>query len=267
MTCSWPMTARPTSSSSTAADCGSRRPVTSRAWRRPEAAATAPGWGSCAATSTATAGPTWPSPTSSASSTTFYQNLGGGLFTDRTAAIGLDAPSRFRLGFGIAFLDADADGRLDLLTVNGHIADDRPEIPYAMPAQLMLGGTNGRLTDVSAGAGPPFQVLRLGRGLAVGDLDDDGRVRRDRRRPRRARRLFPQHGTRRPFDHGTPRGDGIESRRGRRTSHGGGGRRSPGRRPFRRRQLPIGERPADALRGGGGDPDREPRSRLAVGPG
>jgi enediyne biosynthesis protein E4 len=109
-------------------------------------------------------------------STTFYQNLGEGLFTDRTAAVGLAAPSRYRLGFGIAFLDADDDGRLDLLTVNGHIADERPEIPYAMPAQLMLGGANGRLADVSAAAGPPFQVPRLGRGLAVGDLDDDGRV-------------------------------------------------------------------------------------------
>jgi hypothetical protein len=109
-------------------------------------------------------------------STTFYQNLGGGLFTDRTAAIGLAAPSRYRLGFGIAFLDADDDGRLDLLTVNGHIVDERPEIPYAMPAQLMLGGADARLADVSAAAGPPFQVPRLGRGLAVGDLDDDGRV-------------------------------------------------------------------------------------------
>ena len=109
-------------------------------------------------------------------STTFYQNLGDGLFTDRTAAVGLSAPTRYRLGFGVAFLDADDDGRLDLLTVNGHIADERPEIPYAMPAQLMLGGANGRLTDVSAAAGPPFQVPRLGRGLAVGDLDDDGRV-------------------------------------------------------------------------------------------
>ncbi len=109
-------------------------------------------------------------------STTYYQNLGGGLFTDRTAAVGLAAPSRYRLGFGIAFLDADDDGRLDLLTVNGHIADERPEIPYAMPAQLMLGGAGGRLTDVSAAAGAPFQVPRLGRGLAVGDLDDDGRL-------------------------------------------------------------------------------------------
>ena len=62
-------------------------------------------------------------------STTFYQALGAGLFTDRTAAIGLDAPSRYRLGFGVAFLDADDDGRLDLLTANGHIADERPGDP------------------------------------------------------------------------------------------------------------------------------------------
>jgi hypothetical protein len=109
-------------------------------------------------------------------STTFYQDLGGGLFADRTEAVGLAAPSRYRLGFGIAFLDADADSRQDLLTVNGHISDERPEIPYAMPAQLMLGGADGRLTDVSPAAGAPFQVPRLGRGLAVGDLDDDGRL-------------------------------------------------------------------------------------------
>jgi tetratricopeptide (TPR) repeat protein len=109
-------------------------------------------------------------------SSTFYQNLGGGLYTDRTAAVGLAAPSRYRLGFGVAFLDADTDGRLDLFTANGHIADDRPEIPYEMPAQILLGGADGRLTDVSAGAGPPFQVPRLARGLAIGDLDDDGRV-------------------------------------------------------------------------------------------
>jgi tetratricopeptide (TPR) repeat protein len=109
-------------------------------------------------------------------STTFYQNLGAGLYTDRTSAIGLAAPSRYRLGFGVAFLDADADGRVDLLTVNGHISDERPGIPYAMPAQLMLNGPGARLTDVSAAAGPPFQVPRLGRGLAVGDLDDDGRL-------------------------------------------------------------------------------------------
>ena len=109
-------------------------------------------------------------------STTFYRNLGGGMFADRTAAVGLAAPSRFLLGFGIAFLDADNDGRLDLLTANGHVSDLRPRSAYAMRAQLLVGGPGGKLTDVSERSGPPFQVPHLGRGLAVGDLDNDGRI-------------------------------------------------------------------------------------------
>ena len=109
-------------------------------------------------------------------STTLFHNLGGGLFADHTAAVGLAAPSRYLLGFGIAFLDVNNDGRLDLMTANGHVNDYRPEVPYAMPVQLLLGGPGGRLTDVSARAGPPFLVPHIGRGLAVGDLDNDGRV-------------------------------------------------------------------------------------------
>ncbi len=109
-------------------------------------------------------------------STTLYQNLGNGQFADHTAAVGLAAPSRFLLGFGIAFLDANNDGRLDLTTANGHVNDLRPAIPSAMPAELLLGINNGRLEDVSDRAGPPWQVPRLGRGLALGDLDNDGRL-------------------------------------------------------------------------------------------
>ena len=109
-------------------------------------------------------------------STTFFRNLGGGAFGDHTAAIGLAAPSRYLLGFGVVFLDANDDGRLDLMTANGHVHDGRPQFPFAMPAQLLIGGAGGRLTDVSSEAGPPFQVLRMGRGLASGDLDNDGRV-------------------------------------------------------------------------------------------
>jgi hypothetical protein len=45
-----------------------------------------------------------------------------------------------------------------------------------MPVQVLLGGEGGRLTDVSRQAGAPFQALHLGRGLAAGDLDNDGRV-------------------------------------------------------------------------------------------
>ena len=90
--------------------------------------------------------------------------------------IGLAAPSRYFLGFGAAFLDANNDGRLDLLTANGHVSDTRPLFPFAMTPQLYLGGDNGRLADVSAQAGRPFQQLYVGRGLAVGDLDNDGRL-------------------------------------------------------------------------------------------
>ncbi|HZW32004.1 MAG TPA: FG-GAP-like repeat-containing protein [Isosphaeraceae bacterium] len=109
-------------------------------------------------------------------STTFFQNVGQGLFVDRTNASGLGAASRHLVGFGIAPLDFDNDGQLDLMTANGHINDLRPSFPYAMPAQLLAGLGGGRLIEVSDRAGPPWQVLRLGRGLAVGDLDNDGRV-------------------------------------------------------------------------------------------
>ena len=86
-------------------------------------------------------------------STTFFRNQGSGIFSDQTAAVGLAAPSRFLLGFGIALLDADNDGWLDLATANGHVNDDRPDYPYAMPALLMMGGKDGRLTDVTQSAG------------------------------------------------------------------------------------------------------------------
>jgi tetratricopeptide (TPR) repeat protein len=108
-------------------------------------------------------------------STTFFRNLGGGAFSDETAAIGLVAPSRFLLGFGIVATDVNNDGRLDLATANGHVNDERPKYPYAMPAQLLIGTPSGRLADVTEAAGPPWRVPRVGRGLAVGDLDNDGR--------------------------------------------------------------------------------------------
>jgi tetratricopeptide (TPR) repeat protein len=76
-------------------------------------------------------------------STTFYRNLGSGQFADQTAAIGLAAPSRYLLGFGAAFLDANNDGRLDLATANGHVNDLRPLVPFchagAAPAGRSVG--------------------------------------------------------------------------------------------------------------------------------
>ncbi len=108
-------------------------------------------------------------------STTFYRNLGQGLFGDHTAGIGLLAPSRPLLGFGIALADMNNDGRLDLLATNGHVYDARPKIPWTMPPQLLVRGPDGRLIDISDRAGEPFRQSHLGRGLAVGDIDNDGR--------------------------------------------------------------------------------------------
>ena len=109
-------------------------------------------------------------------STTFFRNLGRGYFVDQTAVIGLQAPSRPLLGFGLAFPDVNNDGWLDLLSTNGHVLDGRPRIPLMMPLHLLIGGPGGHLTDVSERAGDPFRPLHLGRGLAIGDLDNDGRL-------------------------------------------------------------------------------------------
>jgi len=109
-------------------------------------------------------------------STTFFRNLGGGNFTDATATVGLAVATRRLLGFGVALFDADNDSRLDLASANGHVNDLRPNYPYKMPAQLLVSGVDGRLTDYSDRAGSPWSVPRMGRGLAVGDLDNDGRL-------------------------------------------------------------------------------------------
>jgi hypothetical protein len=107
-----------------------------------------------------------------------YKNLDGTRFEDVTAASGLAAPTFEPMGWGTAFLDADLDGRLDLFFANGHIFADIGDFPalketFRQKNQLLLSqGTSFR--DVSASAGAGLQVQKVGRGLAVGDLDDDG---------------------------------------------------------------------------------------------
>ena len=82
------------------------------------------------------------------------------------------------MGWGAAFLDADLDGKLDLFFANGHIFPDIDQFPqlgetYRQKNQLLLNlGT--RFRDVSERAGAGLQIAAVGRGLAVGDLDNDG---------------------------------------------------------------------------------------------
>jgi enediyne biosynthesis protein E4 len=101
-------------------------------------------------------------------------------FRDVAEAAGIAAPSRRFVGFGIGFLDADNDGDADLIAVNGHVRDDVAELEegqqYAEPALLFQNDGQGHLHDVSAAAGPPISEPRVGRGMACGDYDNDGRV-------------------------------------------------------------------------------------------
>ena len=97
------------------------------------------GWAWPAAMRIATAVSTWRSRISSTNRPLSTSNLGDGSFNDVTHHVGLAHPTRNRLGFGIAFLDYDCDGILDMATANGHVNDLRPGVPYPMRAQLLAG--------------------------------------------------------------------------------------------------------------------------------
>ena len=72
--------------------------------------------------------------------------------------------------------DVTNDGLLDVMITNGHVNDNPRYYLYAMPSRLYENRPDGKLVDVSARAGAPWDVLRVGRGLAAGDLDNDGRI-------------------------------------------------------------------------------------------
>lgn len=108
---------------------------------------------------------------------TFRKNLGDGLFMDATLAAGLSASSLSKTGFGAVAADADRDGFLDLFVANGHL-DDQPWINNPMAQKPLFyrgqGAKPFRLIPESA-FGYLSQPI-VGRGMAAGDFDDDGRV-------------------------------------------------------------------------------------------
>ncbi len=110
---------------------------------------------------------------------TFYRNEGSGFFQDVTDEIGIGAPSRSRLGFGVNFLDADGDSDLDVFVANGHVHDRLKElgrnIPYEQTAQLLT-MTSGRFKDFSADAGTIFSKPLVGRSSATLDFNRDFRT-------------------------------------------------------------------------------------------
>ena len=108
---------------------------------------------------------------------TLYRGNATGAFTDETTASRLGPSSRMRVGFGTEFLDWDNDGWLDLFVANGHIDDFTwaSELEtHCMRAQLYRNARDGRFEDVSLWGGDYFQSDWIGRGAAIGDLDNDG---------------------------------------------------------------------------------------------
>lgn len=113
---------------------------------------------------------------------TLYVNRSQGdllLFDDGTRTSLLGLPSLSFLGFGVSGMDADNDGWSDLLVVNGHV-DDRTwfdaDQGYRMTAQMFQNRGDGTFREVTSGSGEYFSKPRLGRGLAAGDFDRDGRL-------------------------------------------------------------------------------------------
>jgi hypothetical protein len=110
---------------------------------------------------------------------TLYRNNGDGTFDDVTFAAGLGLYTKY-LGWGTMFVDVDNDGWPDLLLVNGHVY---PEVTkqhlgsdYEEPRVLYHNLGNGKFADISETSGPGITTERSSRGLAVGDLWNDGRM-------------------------------------------------------------------------------------------
>lgn len=100
-----------------------------------------------------------------------------GGFEDVAKRWGLDDAALVPLTFGLMFADFDLDGWQDLVLANGHIEPDIDQFArgqtYGQPLLKFQGGANG-FVDVSNAAGDAPAVPRVGRGLARGDLDNDG---------------------------------------------------------------------------------------------
>lgn len=112
-------------------------------------------------------------------SNTLYHNDGDDNFTDVTFQVGLGEVSIPFLGWGTSFVDFDNDGWLDLFVVNGHVypAVDEHQwgTSYAQQA-LLFRNLKGKFERVGAPPGSALANAWAGRGLAVGDLDGDGRL-------------------------------------------------------------------------------------------
>ncbi|MEJ7617283.1 MAG: CRTAC1 family protein [Pyrinomonadaceae bacterium] len=110
---------------------------------------------------------------------TLYHNDGDGNFTDITFQAGFGEPTIPQLGWGVSFMDFDNDAWKDVIIANGHVyplVDNHQwGTSYAQQMLLFKNNANGRFERVGAKPGSALAEAMPARGLAVGDLDGDGR--------------------------------------------------------------------------------------------
>jgi len=109
-----------------------------------------------------------------------YRNGGDWNFTEDSFSSGLAIASLPWVKWGTAFVDLDNDGWLDLISVNGHVYPQMDKLPsdpgYRQPKLLSMNRGDGTFCDASDQAGSAIKEKRVSRGLAVGDLFNDGNV-------------------------------------------------------------------------------------------
>jgi enediyne biosynthesis protein E4 len=110
----------------------------------------------------------------------FYRNDGAMDFTDVSLSSGVGRGTVGYVGWGAAFVDFDNDGWQDLFVVNGHVYPQvdqiRSSLRYLEPKLLFLNQRNGTFKDISKLAGQAIQVPQVSRGMAIGDLFNDGKL-------------------------------------------------------------------------------------------
>jgi hypothetical protein len=109
-----------------------------------------------------------------------YRNEGNWDFKEDSFPSGVALPSLPWVKWGTAFVDLDNDGWLDLITVTGHVYPQVDSLPsgggYRQPKLLQMNQKDGTFCDASDQAGKALLERRVSRGLAVGDLFNDGNM-------------------------------------------------------------------------------------------
>jgi hypothetical protein len=109
-----------------------------------------------------------------------YHNHGDWNFSEDSYPSGLALPSLPYVKWGTAFVDLDNDGWLDLITVTGHVypqVDSLPSVArYREPKILSMNQKDGSFCDASTQAGPALMEKRVSRGLAIGDMFNNGNM-------------------------------------------------------------------------------------------